>query len=289
MHRLASAVLLYYRSWASTQPRALRPEQTTNFTPRASPHPPLQDAKHTYFHDVYAQDGSVESGGSCYGHGPDDVMSWRNLFDTDNHYYTNREVSRYRDTHHVPTVGSMTRHTPALIASAHTYTHHTATPELTPINLQLYNYLAPGSEELPYVYDSFSWPHCVSEGYSADLTSKVETAKPQQSTDDEGDDDEAMQVCCFPHCVPREDPHPSELKFYSNFVETLGRNQSASLLGKATQLIFTTPNSPTQERQKKMKEKEGAGSNDGLEKKRGPEGKTGAMEVAPSRSGGDSR
>mmetsp|Transcript_109923 Transcript_109923/g.319886 ORF Transcript_109923/g.319886 Transcript_109923/m.319886 type:complete len:864 (+) Transcript_109923:2-2593(+) len=109
------------------------------------------DAKHTYFHDVYGKDGSVEAGGSCYGHGPDDVMSWRNLFDTDDHYYTNRE---------------------------------------------LYNYLAPGSEELPYIYDSFLWPHCVSEGYSADLNSKLETAKPQQSAGDEGDDDEAVQVCC---------------------------------------------------------------------------------------------
>mmetsp|Transcript_109917 Transcript_109917/g.319867 ORF Transcript_109917/g.319867 Transcript_109917/m.319867 type:complete len:122 (+) Transcript_109917:283-648(+) len=117
-------------------------------------------------------------------------MSWRNLFDTDDHYYTNRE---------------------------------------------LYNYLAPGSEELPYIYDSFLWPHCVSEGYSADLNSKLETAKPQQSAGDEGDDDEAVQ-----------------------------------------------------ERQKKMKKNEGTSSNDGLEKKRGPEGKIGKMEVAPPTSGGHS-
>ena len=139
------------------------------------------DAKHTYFHDVYAKDGSVESGGLCYGHGPDDVMSWRNLFDSDDHYYTNRE---------------------------------------------LYTYLAPGSDELPYVYADFAWDHCESEGYSSDLLSKLETARPKDGASDEGDDDAAVQ-----------------------------------------------------ERQQKMKQKEGTSSSDGLEKKRGPEGKTGEMAV----------
>jgi len=37
-----------------------------------------------------------------------------------------------------------------------------------------------------------------------------------------------------------------------------------------------------------MKKNEGTSSNDGLEKKRGPEGKIGKMEVAPPTSGGHS-
>ena len=106
------------------------------------------DAKHSYFHDVHAKDGTVVTDSSCYGsfdvsillpsvsesslcplapvsgHAPDDVMSWKNLFDQKDHYYTNSE---------------------------------------------LYDELAPGSDNLPYVYDNFEWEHCVSEGYTSDL------------------------------------------------------------------------------------------------------------------------
>ena len=106
------------------------------------------DAKHSYFHDVHAKDGTVVTDSSCYGsfdvcilltsvsesslcplapvsgHAPDDVMSWKNLFDQKDHYYTNSE---------------------------------------------LYDELAPGSDNLPYVYDNFEWEHCISEGYTSDL------------------------------------------------------------------------------------------------------------------------
>lgn len=50
------------------------------------------DAKHTYFHDVYDKNGTASAGGECYGHGPNDVMIWRNLFDQDDTYYTNLEL-----------------------------------------------------------------------------------------------------------------------------------------------------------------------------------------------------
>eukprot|EP00622_Pseudochattonella_farcimen_P001321 FR735982.1.p1 GENE.FR735982.1~~FR735982.1.p1 ORF type:complete len:163 (+),score=14.37 FR735982.1:255-743(+) len=94
------------------------------------------DAKHSYFHDVHAKDGTVVTDSSCYGHAPDDVMSWKNLFDQKDHYYTNSE---------------------------------------------LYDELAPGSDNLPYVYDNFDWEHCVSEGYTSDLLGTLSPTDPASS------------------------------------------------------------------------------------------------------------
>lgn len=97
------------------------------------------DSKHTYFHEVYSSEGSVLQNGSCYGHAPEDVMIWRNLFDEDDHYYTNSE---------------------------------------------LYSHLNPASEDLPYVYDNFRWPHCAAEGFSIDLL---------DTTENNGEDDSSTQ------------------------------------------------------------------------------------------------
>lgn len=66
-------------------------------------------------------------------------MIWRNLFDEDDHYYTNSE---------------------------------------------LYSHLNPASEDLPYVYDNFRWPHCAAEGFSIDLL---------DTTENNGEDDSSTQ------------------------------------------------------------------------------------------------
>ena len=33
-------------------------------------------------------------------------------------------------------------------------------------NLQMFAFLSPLSEDLPYVYDDFAWKHCDEEGYT---------------------------------------------------------------------------------------------------------------------------
>ncbi|KAJ8606643.1 hypothetical protein CTAYLR_008385 [Chrysophaeum taylorii] len=52
---------------------------------------------------------------SCYGHNPTDIQPFKNLFDSNDAFYTNED---------------------------------------------LYEYLRPDSDGLPYMYDNFRWPHC---------------------------------------------------------------------------------------------------------------------------------
>lgn len=40
-----------------------------------------------------------------------------------------------------------------------------ASPERLMTNIEMYNLADPESSSLPYVYDSFTWPHCTEEGY----------------------------------------------------------------------------------------------------------------------------
>lgn len=78
---------------------------------------------------------------TCVGHNPVDLQPFHNLFPAWD--YTNSTLSDVDS----PAEGAATADQPAGLKQYYS-------------NAELYDLLRPDTEDLPYMYDNFQWPHC---------------------------------------------------------------------------------------------------------------------------------